>query len=127
MNWVNQTLAEFGVQIGITDLSFGKHGVAQLILQSGGLLAVEPVHRGDIEEVLVYMGQPIGFDAEKKIRKALCNIHYLQNTQLPIQLATLGVGSDAMLIALVRISERDFTLPVLGHAFDYLNRWFEKI
>jgi type III secretion system chaperone SycN len=127
MNWVNQTVADFGLQMGLADLDFGTHGVVQLMLQSGGLLAVEPVQHGDIEEVLIYVGQPLGFDAANKIIRALSCVHYSQNTRIPIQIASLDNTTDNLLIALVRLPIRDFTLQSLGHAFDYLNRWFEAL
>ena len=68
MSWVNDTLSEFGRRMGLELLGFGEHGVAQLVFQSGAVLAVEPVRRGEIDEVLVYLGRPLGFEAARLTR-----------------------------------------------------------
>jgi type III secretion system chaperone SycN len=127
MNWVHDTLADFGKQLGIADLTFGTHGVAQLELQSGGLIAVEPVSRGMVNEVLVYIIQPLGFDAAMLMRRALARAHFAHADALPVQVAVRGEDSAAQLIMLVRLPERSFTLQTLGHAIDFLSRWFEQV
>ena len=127
MSWVHDTVAEFGRQLGIEGLDFGAHGVAQLQLQSGGLLAVEPVRRGETDEVLVYLGRPTGFDAAGLLRRALVKAHHGQAGAMPVQVALRGDFPDALLLALVRMPERDFTLQSLGQALDYLRRWHEGL
>ncbi|MES2480724.1 MAG: hypothetical protein V4609_01905, partial [Pseudomonadota bacterium] len=47
MSWINDTVADFGRQLGMPQLDLGDHGVMQLAFASGGLLAVEPVQRGE--------------------------------------------------------------------------------
>lgn len=128
MSWVHETLAEFGrQQLGLPELGFGTHGVAQLQLQAGGLLAVEPVRRGDEDEVLVYLGRPLGFDGAALQRKALAKAHFSGADALPVQVALQGSPPDQLLLMLVRLPEREFTLQSLGHAVDYLGRWFEAL
>ena len=51
MNWTHDAIADFGRRIGLEGWAVNSHGVAQLQLQSGAVLAVEPV----ADEVLVYM------------------------------------------------------------------------
>ena len=127
MSWVNDTLSEFGRQLGLTDLNFGEHGAAQLVFQSGALLAVEPVTRGDIDEVLVYVSRPVGFNGPRLLRQALVKAHFKEAGVLDIQVSTRGQGSDLALLALVRMPARNFTLQTLDHAFDYLNRWHDSL
>lgn len=127
MTWVHETLADFGRQMGLPDLDFGQHGVAQLQLESGGLLAVEPVQRGDAAEVLVYLGRPLGWDAAPLLRRAAQRAHHSEAGAWPVQLAVRGDSPDALLLALVRLPEREFTLQALGQAVDYLGRWFEQL
>ena len=64
-DWIDDTLADFGRRLGLDRLDCGAHGVAQLALAGGGLIAVEPVRRGDAGEVLIYVGRPAGHDAPR--------------------------------------------------------------
>ena len=108
MSWVNDTLQEFGHQMGVKDLNFGEHGVAQLVFQSGSVLAVEPVQREEISEILVYLSRPLGFDGPQILRSALKKAHYKQAGMLVVQVAVCGQDPDALL-------------------FDYLNRWHDSL
>jgi len=123
MSWVHDTLSEFGRRSGLSDLGFGSYGVAQLVFQSGDVLAVEPVSRGDVEEVLVYVSRPLGFNGSRLLRRALIKAHFKEAGALDIQVSSRGQGPSLTLLALVRMPARDFTLQTLDHAFDYLNRW----
>lgn len=128
MNWVNDTLAEFGRRLGIAALDFGPHGVAQLALPSGGWLAVEPVQRSEADdEVLIYLGHPLGFDAPRRLRQALERAHYAAAGVFPLQLATRGEGSESVLIVLTRVSAREFTPQRLDQAVEALSRWVEVL
>lgn len=125
MNWVQDTVAAFGRQMGLPDLSFGDDGVMQLQLQSGGLLVVEKVRRGLADEVLVYLGRPLGFEGADLQRRALMQAHCATAQALPVQVAVRGEAPEALLLMLLRLPARDFTLPALEHAVDYLGRWFD--
>jgi type III secretion system chaperone SycN len=130
LNWVHDTLAEFGRELGLTDFGLGAHGVAQLQMQSGALLAVEPVRRGkvdSVDEVLIYLGQPLGFEATTLRRRALEKVHFSHGGPFAIQIATRGEGPQAMLLMLVRLPERAFTRQTLGHVVEYLDRWFAEL
>jgi type III secretion system chaperone SycN len=125
VTWVHDTLADFGRQLGIDGLGFGNFGVAQLQLQSGAIIAVEPVRRLDLEEVLVYLGRRTGHQMATVLRKAMAKTHYSQGGAFPVQVGVVGAGPDAMLVALVRMPERAFTSQSLSHAVDYLTRWLD--
>ena len=130
MNWVHETLAEFGRELGLMDFGTGAHGVAQLRLASGALLAVEPVRRGKahgVDEVLIYLGEPLGFEAAALRRRALEKLHFSHGGPYPVQLATRGEGPQAMLLMLVRLPERAFTRQALGHVVEYLHRWHDEL
>lgn len=130
MNWVHDTLAEFGRELGLTDFGLGTQGVAQLKMQSGALLAVEPVRRGkvaSVDEVLIYLGQPLGFEATALRRRALKKVHFSHGGPFALQIASRGEGPQAMLLMLVRVPERAFTRQTLGHVVEYLDRWFAEL
>ncbi len=125
MGWIQDTLAEFGRQLGIEGLEFGPNGVAQLRLEKGGFIAVEPVRRGPDDEVLVYFGRPVGHQVVQATMVALSRSHWRNGGPLPIQVGLRGMGPDTQLLALVRLPERTFTTQSLGHAVDYLGRWLD--
>lgn len=127
MSWVHESLAEFGRRLGLDDFSTGPFGVAQLRLASGGLLAVEPVRRGMVDEVLIYVGRPLGFEADALCRRALEKAHFSHGGPYPVQVAARGDGAQAVLLILTRLPERAFTVQTLGHAVDYLERWFDEL
>jgi type III secretion system chaperone SycN len=122
MNWVHETLAEYGLQLGLGAWSLGRYGVAQLELQAGGLLAVEPVQSRN-PEVLVYLGRPLGFDGATVLRNALVRAHHSTGSALPVQVAVRGEGPDALLLVIVRVPEREFTIDTLSRMVEYLSRW----
>ncbi len=122
---IDDALAEYGQQLGVPGLALGAHGVAQLELQAGGLLAVEPARGGT--DVLVYLGRPLGFDGMAVLRSALAAAHYSAAPLMPLQLAISGDGPEALLIALVRVPGREFTAQMLGRVVDYLGRWSDGV
>lgn len=127
MSWTHDTVAEFGRQLGISQLDLGDHGVAQLAFANGGALAVEPVQRAGQDEVLVYMSRPVGHQAAAVLRHALSKAHFKNGGPWPVQVASRGNGADALVTALVRIPERGFTPQVLNQAVDYLTRWLDEV
>lgn len=127
MRWIDDAVTEFGKQLGITGLNLGRHGNAQLELGSGALLTVEPVRRGRQDEVLVSLGRPVGHQLPRLNRLALSKAHHSRGGALPIQVASRGQGTDAMLLAVVRLPQRGFTPQALAHAADYLGRWLDAV
>ena len=127
MTWVHDTVAEFGRQLGIDNLGFDKHGLVQLQMHSGALLAVEPAQRGQTPEVLVYLIRPAGHMAANMLRKGLAKAHYSNGGSMPVQVVIRGGGPEAMLLALVRLPERAFTTQTLAQAVDYVGRWLDEV
>lgn len=127
MAWIQDTLADFGRQLGIDGLDFGPYGVAQLQLASGSVIAVEPVRRGQDDEVLVYLSRPVGHQAPQMVSVALARSHWRNGGPLPVQVGLRGRGAEAQLLALVRVPERTFTAQALAHAVDYLGRWLDDV
>ncbi len=127
MNWIDDTLADFGRRLGLDHLDCGAHGVAQLTLAGGGLIAIEPVTRGDEEEVLVYVGRRVGHDAPRLLRRALARAHHTEVGSLPVQVALRGQGPDTLLLALLRLPTREFTPQRLDRAFEHFNRWLDTL
>ncbi len=123
--WIHDTVARYGQQLGLPGLELGSNGAAQLVLQAGGMLAVE--HAPDAGDVLVYLGRPVGFDGAAVLRHALKRAHYSAAGLMPVQIALRGDGPEALLLVLVRVPEREFTPPVLSRVVDYLSRWCDGV
>ncbi|MEC4720741.1 hypothetical protein RY831_16375 [Noviherbaspirillum sp. CPCC 100848] len=122
MHWVQQTLADFGKSLGMDGLSFSEQGMASLQFQSGSQLGVELVN----EEVLVYRIQPTPFPSPELRGKVLRQADFRQGGQFPFQVGMKGVGQEAVLVVLVRVPVRDFTLPMLERVINGLNsRWVD--
>lgn len=120
---IEQTLAAYGEQIGVPSLRFDARGAATLKTASGRLLAVE---RGN-EDVLVYVTQPLGYDAAATLHQAFKHAHFSRHGELPVQVATRDEHGERSLIGLVRIPERDFTVLRLQQTLDHLSRWFATL
>lgn len=124
-HWIHDTLAQFGQQLGLPELSLDDNGAAQLTLQAGGILAVEPAAASG--DVLVYLGRPLGFDGPAVLRRALARAHHSAGSPMPVQVALRGDGPEALLLVLVRVPEREFTTPMLSRVVDYLGRWSDGV
>lgn len=123
--WIHDTVAEFGRQLGLPDLALDGSGAAQLQLQAGGLLVVEPAPQtGD---VLVYLGRPVGFDGPAVLRGALARAHHSAAGPWPVQVALRGDGPEALLVVLARVPERDFTPARLSRVVDGLGHWSDGV
>jgi type III secretion system chaperone SycN len=128
MSILQNTLADYGRQLGIDRLQARADGALQLELASGVLVGVEAAPPGDeATEVLVFQSRALRRDPGAMRLAALQKAHFSQGGPYPIQLAGSGQGTDSRLIAITRIPIRDFTPQALGHAVDYLSRWLDEL
>lgn len=125
--WISDAVQQFGTNLGIDNCRPNERGGLQLSLQSGGLLAVEPVQRGDHCEVLVFASRPTGYHAAAMLKAGLTKAFESPQGPYPVQVALLGNGPEATVLALVRLAERDFTLPVLEKSVEFLQRWLAEL
>jgi len=123
MNWVNQTLMEFGRGIGIQQLQFDDKRVVQLQLQSGLRLAIEHID----ERMLIYVIHMLAFEDEIFKLRALQAADFRRGGAYPLQIGLAGSGVESTLVVLTRLPERRFTLPELNSALDYLCHWVDEL
>jgi type III secretion system chaperone SycN len=126
MSWIEATVADYGKQLGLPALSLEPHGHVLLELQSGGVLGIEPA-KGAAREILVYIGRPLGFEGPAMLRRALARAHYSSANAVSVQVAVRGRGPDALLLAVARVPEREFTTSGLAQVVDYLRRWTDGV
>lgn len=125
--WVLEAVRQFGGQLGIANCQPNARGGLQLTLPNGGTLAIEPTQQGLQPEVLVYATRPVGYHAAALVKAALVKSFDNIAGPYPVQVALLGHGPDAMLLALVRLPERDTTLPLLEKTVEFLQRWLAEL
>lgn len=127
MDWLDNTVAEFGRQLGLRDLRPNDQGVVRLILASGRPLSVEPDMRHGHQELLVALGHQVGHDATQHAQTALRMAHAQRFAPLDIQLAVSGHGVDTLLIASTRLPARAFTVQALSAVVSTLARWLDDV
>lgn len=127
MDWIDDTLAEFGRQLGVPDLRLNTRGAVRLVLGSGLHLSIEPLFRRGQQEVLLALGCPIGHGATQYAAYALQQAHAENFPPLDLQLSLSGYGEDTLLIASVRLSARAFTLQALSGAVSSLGNWLTGV
>lgn len=119
------TLRQFGEEAGFDDLSFDARGQALLQSESGRQTGIE--RTGD-RKVLVYLSQPLAYDAGAWLVRAWKRAHHSRMEDWAIQCA-LRESPDGQrrLVALVRMPEHEFTPLRLRQALDTLTRWHDAV
>jgi type III secretion system chaperone SycN len=123
MSWVDQTIAAFGQTIGIPGLSLGPHKMLELKMEHGGALGFLQLDEENASEVLVHRSRPLGFDAARRIRRALRLTDFRHPSSWPTQ---VGVRDEELILAM-RIPERAFTPDVVEQALSELTRMHAQV
>lgn len=127
MDWIADTLAEFGRQMGIEDLQADTEGRLRLAFDNGNQLAVEQVEREGQDELLLYWVVPVGYQAGAWVRQALSRCHAEGPSRWPVQVGLRGAGAESLGVVLLRTPARGFTPQTLGQAVDHLRRWLDAL
>lgn len=127
MDWIADTLAEFGRQLGIEALRADAEGRLLLQREDGSQLAVEPIQREGQEELLIYWTVPVGYQAAAWVRRALARCHAETPSRWPVQVGLRGSGPETLGLALVRSPARGFTPQALSQAVEHLRRWLDAV
>lgn len=117
-------LQAYGAGLGLPGLSFGERGDVSLRMESGRTLAVARAG----EQTLVYLSEPLGYDAGALMLKAAKRTHRSRLAGWPVQVAVRQAGDEGdRLIALVRIDDTDVTPLRLEQAAEFLMRWLDEL
>lgn len=127
MDWIDDTLVEFGRQLGIESLRLNAQGTVRLTLTSGMPVTLEPRIRRGHQEILVSMGCTVGHAAPQRTLQALRMAHTESFPPVDIQLALSGNGVDTLLIATTRLTARGFTVTALSGAIAALGQWLSDV
>lgn len=126
MTWVDDTLSEFGRSLGLPGLVLDANGVAHMALGPGGVLGIQAVVRGDCNEIIVFMGRPVGPGQDGLLHRALSHALFRTTVPFAVQVALRGTGTDTLLLAAIRLPDRQFTPNRLAHAVEFLTHWLDK-
>jgi type III secretion system chaperone SycN len=127
MAWIDEMLAEFGSELGISGLSWNAHGVIRLEVDADQLLTIESVWRRDQQELLVSIGRRVGHDAGHRAQIALIRAHAARRATISLQLALGASGADTRLIVTTRLPLEGCTSQTLVDAVNRLNRWIDGV
>lgn len=121
MNSLDHALGAFGADIGMPGLALGAGGNVALQLESGRRVAIEPA--GD--EVLVYVSEPVPYDAPERLHKAWRHAHFSRLDGWPVQAALREQDGVPRLLAVTRLAAADASAHRLRQAAEYLSRWLD--
>lgn len=121
MNSLDSALGAFGEDIGMPGLALGASGNVALQLESGRRVAIEPAG----EEVLVYVSEPVPYDAAERLQKAWRRAHFSRLDDWPVQAALREQDGLPRLLAMTRLAAADASAHKLRQAVDYLSRWLD--
>jgi type III secretion system chaperone SycN len=120
VNWLEQTLHDFGRQLGLGELRLDGNNSAELALGQGGTLGFE--HAGG--EVLVYLSRPLDYDTAAAYEEALRACDFRDSPAYALQ---AGVRGERELVLLARVPERQFTASALEQVLDILVKLHERV
>lgn len=109
MDWIQQTVRDFGDTLGIEDLEFDASQGIELMLDSGVLVGISCLPS---QEMLVYATAPLDFDPLSELEQALRLSNARYGDLPPVQVAI----SNNQLVLAIRLSTREFDLPALDEA-----------
>lgn len=113
MNWVNDTIREFGISIGLTDLRLNDRGILDLDLPNEAHLRIAHLAHLPIPEIMLSRSETLFFPDSALLTKLLKLNDFRNSSEWPIQTAI----NDHELCISVKIPERAFVMNVMEQAF----------
>jgi hypothetical protein len=116
MDWIQQTISEFGISRGIGELVFEFDSVLELQLESGELLGFCYIPDLPLQEMLVYTSAPLQFDPLAQFEAALRLANGRSNSYGQAQ---TGIQEERLVMAM-HLPARAFDLPLLDQTVNSL-------
>ncbi|WP_336236004.1 hypothetical protein [Achromobacter dolens] len=121
MNSLDRALGAFGETIGLGRLALGPQGNLALQLDSGRRVVIEAADG----EVLVYVSDPVPYDAPTRLLQAWRRAHHSRLAGYPVQAALREQDGIPRLLALTRLPADQADATELRRAADTLARWLD--
>jgi hypothetical protein len=116
MDWIQQTIKEFGASRGLGELEFEFDSILELQLESGELLGFCYIPELTLHEMLVYTSAPLQFDPLGQLETALRLANGRSNAYGQVQ---TGIQEGRLVLAM-HLSARAFDLPLLEQTVNSL-------
>lgn len=123
MNWVEQTISDFGNSIGLPSLALDYNGRVRFSLQQGGNIAIQNLPDLALPEVVVTRSEPIAYASPELFRQALRIADFRTPSAWPLQ---AGCNQRELFLAM-RIPQRAFAMNVLEQALVQLTSLHKRI
>ncbi len=123
MNWVNDTIREFGFSIGLPDLALNDRGRLELDLPAHAKLRVTYLGDHPIPEVILSRGKVCQYPSLDILMKSLQMSDFRHSSNWPTQ---TGISDQHLWIS-IRIPERAFVFNGLERAILELKMLHENL
>jgi len=121
---IEQSVAEFGRSLGMTDLRLKDEGAIALGIERIGVLAIEVI--GDRQEdVALSLTRSVERPDAQACQRALELCHYRNPSRWPVH-ATLAAGGGALVFA-IQMEAQDFILSNIHEGIEVLTRLHEAM
>lgn len=116
-------LRQFGQDAGWPDLAFDAAGSRVLELGSGRQLGFEYAPAA----LLVHLGEPVARDEGAWQLRAWRRCHHAHAGRWPVQTALRDTPQGTLLVAVIRLSERECSATDLAQAVAFLADWLDAL
>jgi hypothetical protein len=116
MDWIQQTIKEFGASRGLGELEFKFESLLELQLQNGEWLGFCYSPELALQEMLVYISAPLQFEPLNQLEAALRLANGRSNAYGQVQ---TGIQEDRLVLAM-HLPVRAFDLPLLEQTVNSL-------
>lgn len=123
MSWVNDTIRDFGISIGLPDLRLNDRGILDLDLPNEARLRIAHLAHLPIPEVVLSRSETLFYPNSELLTKLLKLNDFRNSSEWPIQTAI----NDQELFISVRIPERAFVVNAMEQAFSSLQNMHVNI
>jgi hypothetical protein len=118
MTWVNDTIRDFGVSIGLPELMLNERGILDLDLPNEARLRIAHLAHLPIPEVVLSRSETMFYPTSSMLTELLKLNDFRNSSEWPIQTAI----NDHELCVSVRIPERSFVVNAMEQSFSSLQK-----
>lgn len=122
MDWIQQTIREFGASRGFGEFEFESDGILELRLPGGEMLGICHIPELPLHEMLVYASAPLRFNPLRQFEAALRLSNARCNAYGQVQ---TGIQEERLVMAM-HLSARAFDLPLLEQTVNSLLEMQDK-
>jgi hypothetical protein len=123
MTWVNDTIRDFGISIGLPELMLNERGILDLDLPNEARLRIAHLAHLPVPEIVLSRSETMFYPTPVLLTELLKLNDFRNPSEWPIQTAI----TDHELCISVRIPERSFVVNAMEQAFSSLQNMHVNI